>query len=321
MKVTEPSDEEKRLMEWWSERRVPEVRRRQTESADCNATMTEAQKTSAYLQYAMGELRNSLPTAGKKRLVELLQSFNNGTASSEVLGAAIKDLVDEHSVMVSLHHAPECMVRAPVIRKIVTGKSAKSSAAMTVAETMDDSDELFGGYDDLLTTNIQPVKLEDTAGVPKRKRTETLNGAEPRNEEDEDNAMCPVCSGNPLDDDRWVKCDGCSSWYHQICVLFNEMAHGKSVRFFCRTPGCRKRGSRQPTAGRGSLATLPHPRWIPASSATTSPSTWSLSLARIATSRSSSWQTSPRLGRSRAPEAANSRRPFSLRPSWRSSTP
>jgi hypothetical protein len=31
----------------------------------------------------------------------------------------------------------------------------------------------------------------------------------------------------------------------QICVLFNEPAHGKSVRFFCRTPGCRKRGSRQ----------------------------------------------------------------------------
>jgi hypothetical protein len=27
-------------------------------------------------------------------------------------------------------------------------------------------------------------------------------------------------------------------------VLFNEIAHG-NVRFFCRTPGCRKRGSRQ----------------------------------------------------------------------------
>jgi hypothetical protein len=82
----------------------------------------------------------------------------------------------------------------------------------------------------------------DSAGV-KRKRTETLHGAHP--EEEDDMASCPVCKDCPRDDDRWVKCDGCGSWYHQICVLFNEIAHGKSVRFFCRTPGCRKRGSRQ----------------------------------------------------------------------------
>ncbi|KAJ1476687.1 hypothetical protein T484DRAFT_2024046 [Baffinella frigidus] len=78
----------------------------------------------------------------------------------------------------------------------------------------------------------------------KRKRTQTLNGEGPT-VDGEDDAVCPVCRDCPREDDRWVKCDGCSSWYHQICVLFNEQAHGKSVRFFCRTPGCRKRGSRQ----------------------------------------------------------------------------
>ena len=31
-------------------------------------------------------------------------------------------------------------------------------------------------------------------------------------EEDED-AQCPVCRDCPREDDRWVKCDGCSSWY------------------------------------------------------------------------------------------------------------
>ena len=84
----------------------------------------------------------------------------------------------------------------------------------------------------------------DSAAQGKRKRTETLHGARPDDDEDM-GACCPVCVECPREDDRWVKCDGCGSWYHQICVLFNEIAHGKSVRFFCRTPGCRKRGSRQ----------------------------------------------------------------------------
>mmetsp|Transcript_11620 Transcript_11620/g.18237 ORF Transcript_11620/g.18237 Transcript_11620/m.18237 type:complete len:824 (+) Transcript_11620:189-2660(+) len=240
-KVTEPSDEEKRLMKWWSERRVPEVRRRQNESAHCNQSMTEAQKTSAYLQFAMEELSVSLPAAGKKQLLQLLQAHNQGTCSAEDLGAAIKELVNEHNVVVSLVHDPECVTRAP---------KAPKNSTVKVAAPLEDEAGYFGmGNDDedLLASGIKPVKFEEVAdAVPaKRKRTETLNGAEPRNEEDEDNATCPVCVGNSQDDDRWVKCDGCNSWYHQICVLFNEMAHGKSVRFFCRTPRCRKRGSRQ----------------------------------------------------------------------------
>jgi hypothetical protein len=31
----------------------------------------------------------------------------------------------------------------------------------------------------------------------------------------------------------------------QVCVLFNEPAHGRSVRFFCRSAACRKNGARQ----------------------------------------------------------------------------
>ncbi len=39
---------------------------------------------------------------------------------------------------------------------------------------------------------------------------------------EEESAVCPVCAPGAcggvaaVEDDRWVKCDGCATWYHQV---------------------------------------------------------------------------------------------------------
>jgi len=229
-KQTEPSDEETRLMIWWSDRRVPEVQRRQTETM-VNACIKET-GPAAFLKYRLRELSAALPASGKAALLEIVRSMNSGSMSEITCADSIKDLVNDYGVKVVLKHQSECNVRA-VPTSWRTGKVS--------VKVVDDDD-------DVSACNNQSAEFQADGVVActKRKRTQTLNGEGPKmcGEEEED-AVCPVCRECPREDDRWVKCDGCASWYHQICVLFNEQAHGKSVRFFCRTPGCRKRGSRQ----------------------------------------------------------------------------
>jgi len=254
-KLSEPSDEELRLMKWWSAKRVPEIARRQHETAGCNMLRSDAQKNSAYVRFLMGKLMKTLPTAGGLKLLQIVRAFND-TSDIEAFSESIKELVDEFAVKVNLTHAPECTVRAAPAPR---GRAAVSRAAPVEAAlpSIDLDCDLGAPADDMswpsVSCGVAPRHASHSHGdgccggsssmAGKRKRTETLNGAHP--EDDDEGASCPVCKDEPREDDRWVKCDGCGSWYHQICVLFNEIAHGKSVRFFCRTPGCRKRGSRQ----------------------------------------------------------------------------
>jgi len=228
-KVVEPSDAERELMRWWSEKRVPEVKRRQHETAGCNGYLSEGMKQASYVKYLFQQLRNKLPVEGKVKLLALLRVYM-ADKDAESFGEKVKSLVDEFDVKCLLSFAPEVTVRAP-----------KRSTLPAV--DMDEDAEPVS----LPQPPKRPAPVEKPSMPAKRKRTETLHGADPREflEEDDESAMCPVCRECPREDDRWVKCDGCGSWYHQICVLFNEAAHGKSVRFFCRTPGCRKKGSRQ----------------------------------------------------------------------------
>ena len=257
-KKSEPSNEEVALMQWWSQKRLPEIARRQRETATCNQLPSEGDKNKAYVRFLMVELVRKLPPAGIAKLLEYVKGFN---ASSDIAAFAeqVRELVDEFNVKVMLNFPPECTVRVTPTRT-VRGSAvvAAASAAPPVAAIDLDGDLDFVGDTMWPAVSAEPVPAafngcakaachascaHDGATHGKRKRTETLHGAHP--EDDEDMASCPVCKECPREDDRWVKCDGCGSWYHQICVLFNEIAHGKSVRFFCRTPGCRKRGSRQ----------------------------------------------------------------------------
>ena len=259
-KVAEPTAEELRLQLWWAEKRVPEIERRQHETAQCAALSSQTQRNNAYVRFIMGKLVNALPAAGNLKLLAHIRTFNE-THDIAALGASVKDLVDEFNVKVCLHYAPECEVRVPRVdrRAAAPVTVAVSRSAPAVAAIDLDGDALDQAADEMswpvVGDDYSPPRSLDpaasacrdhaAAATGKRKRTETLNGVSPCCGDDEDGSDCPVCRECPRDDDRWVKCDGCGSWYHQICVLFNEIAHGKSVRFFCRTPGCRKRGSRQ----------------------------------------------------------------------------
>jgi hypothetical protein len=259
-KVVEPSDEEMRLMLWWAEKRVPEITRRQHETARCDQLATPTERDNAYVRFLMTKLVGALPTAGNLKLLQHVRAFND-TLDIAAFGASVKGLVDEFDIKISLDFAPECDVRAAP-----AGRRRKPSASISTQRAIPaiDLGDLHGdteGMDGLWPSVEADVKSDASAAethrqpdvccahpvtagqAGKRKRTETLNGANP--EDEDEMASCPVCKNEPREDDRWVKCDGCGSWYHQICVLFNEIAHGKSVRFFCRTPGCRKRGSRQ----------------------------------------------------------------------------
>jgi len=218
-------------MLWWTDRRGPEVQRRQRETV-ANADIAARSASSALLMYKLRELSAALPTAGKASLLAVMRGANAGRMSDVAVAESVQKLVDDYNVTVLLTHKFECNVRAKLAPSWRT-KKEKGPAAVAAVQDLHEDDE----DDEHADADEEPCK---------RKRTQTLNGEGPKvdGEEDED-AVCPVCRDCPREDDRWVKCDGCSSWYHQICVLFNEQAHGKSVRFFCRTPGCRKRGSRQ----------------------------------------------------------------------------
>jgi hypothetical protein len=258
-KMSEPSDEEMALMQWWSRKRLPEIARRQHESAECNALPSEGGRHKAYVRFLMRELVRKLPPAGVAKLLEYVKGFNS-TLDIGAFAEQVKELVDDYDVKVMLHFPPECTVRVTPSRPV--RGSVPAPAAVAAIDL--DGDDLDIGDDCWPAVANEPAPAvfdggakavshssclhsacaHDSAAQGKRKRTETLHGARPDDDEDM-GACCPVCVECPREDDRWVKCDGCGSWYHQICVLFNEIAHGKSVRFFCRTPGCRKRGSRQ----------------------------------------------------------------------------
>ena len=258
-KVLELSNEVLLLMQRWREKRVTEIARRQHETAKCRGVASAAKRNAAYVRFLMDNLVTMLPVAGSLKLLNHVRTFN---ASMDIASFSerIKDLVDEFSIKISLSYPLECTVRAaltPNARAVAAAAKLAAAEAAAVAAIDIDGDLDFDSKG--CWPLVQPASATASsdhshyqacfshgsgAFTGKRKRTETLNGAHP--EDEDDMACCPVCHQDEArDDDRWVKCDACGSWYHQICVLFNEIAHGKSVRFFCRTPGCRKRGSRQ----------------------------------------------------------------------------
>jgi len=241
-KTSSPSDEELRLMLWWSEKRVSEISRRQHETAGCNMLPSVAERNNAYVRFLMGKLMASLPTAGNLKLLAHVRAYNM-TSDMAAFSESVQELVDEYDVTVFLRYAPECSVR-PVVQRPFSSKSCAALASIDLdydelsIRTADDcckhvpAGPALGALSLVLPTK-QPVQghanaqgvfaaaLTRDCGAVKRKRTETLHGAHP--EEEDDMASCPVCKDCPRDDDRWVKCDGCGSWYNQICLLLNEI--------------------------------------------------------------------------------------------------
>lgn len=219
-KISEPTDDESRLMREWSSRRVTEIMRRQTESCG-------AQSKTVYLAFVVNELRRRLPSSELPSLLDNIRQFNSGASSPEEFGDYVNGMVEKHAIVVPLSFKEEVNVRP---------KPVKRGVRLSVG-----SDEIA------IEDDESEVPRHSCSGNGHTHPKELCTGGikEALEQQDDEDACCPVCKSSPVEDERWVKCDGCSTWYHQICVLFNELAHGKSVRFFCRTPGCRKRGSRQ----------------------------------------------------------------------------
>ncbi len=192
-------------------------------------------------------LRTSLPTVGGLKLLAHVRAYNM-TSDMATFSKSVQELVDEYDVTVLLRYAPECSVR-PVVQRLFSSKSCAAVASIDLdydelsIDTADDCCKHAPAGPALgarLLSLEQPAKqpagvcaaasielTRDCGGV-KRKRTETLHGAHP--EEEDDMASCPVCKDCPRDDERWVKCDGCASWYSQICLLFNEIYIQSSYR-------------------------------------------------------------------------------------------
>ncbi len=230
-------------MLWWSEKRVSEISRRQHETAGCNMLPSAAERNNAYVRFLMGKLMASLPTAGNLKLLAHVRAYNM-TSDMATFTKSVQELVDEYDVAVFLRYPSEFSVR-PVVQRLFSSKSCAAVASidfdydeLSIIDTVDDcckhapAGPALGALSLVLPAK-QPVQghanaqgvcaaalTRDCGGV-KRKRTETLHGAHP--EQEEDTASCPVCKDCPRDDDRWVKCDGCGSWYSQICLLFNEI--------------------------------------------------------------------------------------------------
>ncbi|KAJ1476686.1 hypothetical protein T484DRAFT_3075669 [Baffinella frigidus] len=89
---SEPSPEENRLMLWWSDRRVPEVERRQRETVD-NAHISARSTASALLMYKFKELSAALTTAGKVVLLAVVRGANSGRMSDTAVAEGMQKLV------------------------------------------------------------------------------------------------------------------------------------------------------------------------------------------------------------------------------------
>jgi len=142
---TEPSPEETRLMIWWTDRRGPEVQRRQRETV-ANAHIRARSPTSALLILKFRELSVALPTAGKASLLVVVRGANAGRMSDAAVAEGVQKLVDDYNVTVLLTHKFECNVRAAPPPSWRTNKKDKGPAVSAVAvhdvEDDDDDDEV-----------------------------------------------------------------------------------------------------------------------------------------------------------------------------------
>ena len=146
-KISEQSNEEMTLIQWWSRKRLPEIARRQHESAKCNALPSEGDKDKAYVRFLMRELVRELPPAGVAKLLEYIKGFNSTLVKD--IGAfaeQVKELVDEYDVKVMLHFPPRCTVRVTRSRPVcgsADGHLQANSATTLVPPLLRRSDKRF----------------------------------------------------------------------------------------------------------------------------------------------------------------------------------
>jgi len=106
-----PRPEEPRLKLSWSDRRVPEVQRRQRETVE-HAGIRARSGTCAILMHKLRSLSAALPAEGKASLLAVMRGATSGRLTDAAVAEGVQALVDEYDVKVPLTHSFECNVRA-----------------------------------------------------------------------------------------------------------------------------------------------------------------------------------------------------------------
>jgi len=278
-----PTEEEKEQMARYANRRREEIERRRKEAARAAVRMppvampvrkgkkkgAEAvvkwepppagseDKPAGILRYTLLELAKHVDREGKVALKHMIAAYTDGRKTHEELAADVQTLVDAHQITIPLplpmRGGPFRMPHAPHMHcPTKFGHPHHPAMAMHGRPGMMYPSP-FPGMPGFHPGMMGPIGMHFPPGMDMSmmmpKQGKPAGGGRRRKRKrgaDRDaNARCPVCVDGPLQDERWVKCDGCSTWYHQVCVLYNELANGRKLRFFCRTPNCQKRNSRQ----------------------------------------------------------------------------
>jgi len=267
-----PTEEEQEQMTRYASRRKDEIERRRKEAARAAAraaTLAPAarakgkkkgdkepvqlqpmsagteDKPLGMLRFTVVELAKHLDLHGKAALRKSVSAYLDGHHQPQVLANDILELVDAHQLIIPL---PLPHGRDPFRlggMPMAAGKFGPSAMAGTHF-LPPPFPGMPGFHPGMLPMGMHfPPGMDMGLLMPKPKPAGGRRRKRKRGADRDASAKCPVCVEHPLQDERWVKCDGCSTWYHQVCVLYNELANGRKLRFFCRTPQCQKRNSRQ----------------------------------------------------------------------------
>jgi hypothetical protein len=185
-KITEPTDEESRLMQEWSQRRVGEIFRRQNESSGVHAGCPEARKKAAFMRFVMTQLRRSLPVQQLPLLLDQVKRYNAGSTSADDFSKFVWDLVERNNIVVPLTHQAEVNIRPRAHSWLAASRNSSSNKNSKTFVSMDlDEDE-----DEACGAEVDSAKRQSKAGSAKGESSS------------DDDAQCPVCSSTPLEDER-----------------------------------------------------------------------------------------------------------------------
>jgi hypothetical protein len=193
-KITEPTDEENRLMREWSMRRVSEIVRRQNETSGVDSSCPDARRKAAFMRFVMTELRRALPVQQLPLLLEQIRRYSAGLCTPNDFSNFVWDLVERNNTVVPLTHQPEVNIR-PRPHSWLTankngGSSSSSSKAYVNMDVDDDDDE------------EESFSKQAPAAAKHAKASSKVNSNVKSESSSDDDAQCPVCASNAIEDER-----------------------------------------------------------------------------------------------------------------------
>lgn len=78
--------------------------------------------------------------------------------------------------------------------------------------------------------------------MPPPKDEDDSGGEEEEEEEDHENTLCGSCGDNYGQDEFWICCDACETWFHGKCVKITP-AKAEHIKHY-KCPNCSGSGKR-----------------------------------------------------------------------------